>query len=169
MMVRSLCYVTIEVRDFPIYDKLGEVDDFLTKFEKEVPEQQRFDALKWTLRTTPTRWWGTHQRSFEDYRECRRMLLIWFGKPQMKMKVGYDGWNSLRAHLSRWVKVYGTQPTRTHTILTIGNATKKQERARWWHERQSMIRRSAPNIIRGEAFDKVCKVLNMVHHVRCTD
>lgn len=32
-----------------------------------------------------------------------------------------------------------------------------------------MIRPSAPNIIRMEAFDKVCDVLNMVHHVRHTN
>ena len=32
-----------------------------------------------------------------------------------------------------------------------------------------MIRPSAPNVIHGEAFDKVCKVLNTVHHVRCID
>ena len=29
--------------------ELTKVDDFLKKFEREVPEQQRFDALKWVL------------------------------------------------------------------------------------------------------------------------
>jgi hypothetical protein len=80
MMIRSLRCVTTEVRDLPMYDGLSEVDDFLNKFEREVPEQQRFDALKWVLRATPARWWGTHQRSFEDWRECRRMMCMWFGK-----------------------------------------------------------------------------------------
>jgi len=32
-----------------------------------------------------------------------------------------------------------------------------------------MIRTRTPKIIHGEAFDKVCVVLNMVHHVRRTD
>ena len=32
-----------------------------------------------------------------------------------------------------------------------------------------MIRPSTPKIIRGEAFDKVCKFLNTFHHVRRTD
>lgn len=32
-----------------------------------------------------------------------------------------------------------------------------------------MIKPRASNIIHGEAFDKVCEVLNRVHHVRCTD
>jgi len=59
--------VETKVRDLPMYDGLSEVDDFLDKFEREVPEQQRFDALKWVLHATPARWWGTHQRSFEDW------------------------------------------------------------------------------------------------------
>lgn len=66
MMVRSLCSVTIEVRDLPMYDGLTALDEFLNKFESAVPEQQWFDALKWALRAMPTKWWGTHQRSFED-------------------------------------------------------------------------------------------------------
>ena len=37
MMVRSLHCMTIEVRDLPTYDGLSEVDDFLNKFEREVP------------------------------------------------------------------------------------------------------------------------------------
>jgi len=76
--------MTIEVRDLPMYDGLTEVDDFLNKFESEVLEQQRFDALKWALRATPTRWWGIHQRSFEDLHECRRMMLMHFGKAQFR-------------------------------------------------------------------------------------
>ena len=64
-----------------MYDGLTAVDEFLNKFEREVSEHQRFDALKWALHATPTRWWGTHQRSFENWHDCRRMMLIRFGKP----------------------------------------------------------------------------------------
>lgn len=49
-----------------MYDGLTKVDEFLNEFESEVPEQQRFDALKWALHTTPARWWGMHQQSFGD-------------------------------------------------------------------------------------------------------
>jgi len=66
MMTRLLRYVSIEVRDLPTYDGLSEVDAFLNRFEREVSEQQCFEALKWVLRVMPTRWWGTHQGSFED-------------------------------------------------------------------------------------------------------
>ena len=130
MNTRSLHCVATEVRDLPTYDGLSEVDDLLKKIEREVPVQQQFDALKWALRTTPTRWWGTHQSSFEDWRECRRMMLMWFGKPQMQMKAEYDRQNHPRAHLFRWVQAYGAQPTRMHTILMIGNMTNKQEWSR---------------------------------------
>ena len=38
MMTRSLHCVATEVRDLPMHDGLSEVDDFLNKFEREVPE-----------------------------------------------------------------------------------------------------------------------------------
>ena len=60
MMVRSLHCMTTEARDLPTYDGLTSVEEFLNKFESEVPEQQWFDALKWALRVTPTRWVGMH-------------------------------------------------------------------------------------------------------------
>jgi len=61
MMIRSLCCVAIEARDLPTYDGLTTVDDFLNLFEREVPEQQHFNALKWALYATLARWWGMHQ------------------------------------------------------------------------------------------------------------
>ena len=66
MMTRSLHCVLMEARDLPMYDGLSEVDDFLNIFEREVLEQQHFNALKWVLCTTPARWWGMYQGSFED-------------------------------------------------------------------------------------------------------
>jgi len=46
MMVRSLNCMTNELRDLPMYDGLTVVDEFLKKFEREVLEEQQFDALK---------------------------------------------------------------------------------------------------------------------------
>jgi len=56
MMISSLRCVATEVRDLPMDDGLSEVDDFLNKFEREVPEQECFDALKWVLQATLARW-----------------------------------------------------------------------------------------------------------------
>ena len=76
MMVISLHCMKTEVRDLPIYDGLTVVDEFLKIFERKVPEQKRFDALKWALHAMPARWWGTHQRSIEIWRECRKMMRL---------------------------------------------------------------------------------------------
>lgn len=69
----------------------------------------------------------------------------------------------------QWVQAYGTQPAWTHTILMIENRNNKQKWAWRRHEQWSMIGPSAPNIIHGEAFEKVWKVLNTVHHMRRTN
>lgn len=54
MMIRSLHCVTIEERELPTYDGVTVVDEFLDKFESVIPEQKRFNALKWALRATLT-------------------------------------------------------------------------------------------------------------------
>ena len=69
MMTRSLHCVSIEVRDLPTYDGLGEVDDFLEIFKREVSEKQCFQALDWVLQAMPTRWWGLHKGSFDNWCE----------------------------------------------------------------------------------------------------
>jgi len=66
MMKRSLRCISMEVRDFPTYDGLSEVDDFLNKFERELLKQQCFEALKWVLHAMPVRWWGACQEIFTD-------------------------------------------------------------------------------------------------------
>ena len=66
LMSRSLCCITTQDQDLPIYDGLMVVDEFLNKFENTVPKHQRFDALKWALCTTLACWWGTHEGTFED-------------------------------------------------------------------------------------------------------
>lgn len=110
MMMRSLHCIAKEVRDLPTYDGLSEVDAFLNMFEREVPKQQHFKALKWVLRATPLRWWGTHQGSFQDWHKCRRMMRKHFGKPQMHLIDKYDGQDDPGAHLAKWTKVYGEEP-----------------------------------------------------------
>jgi len=59
MIIRSLHCVTTQAQDLPTYDGSTVVDEFLSKFESAVVEQQLFDALKWALHTTPMHWCGT--------------------------------------------------------------------------------------------------------------
>ena len=91
MMTRSLRCVSTKVRYLPTYDGLSEVDTFLDKFEREVLERQRFQALNWVLRATLVRWWGTHKGSFDDWHECRRMMCTWFGKRRVRLTDKYNG------------------------------------------------------------------------------
>lgn len=95
MMVISLHCVTTEVRELPMYDGMTAVDEF----ESEVLEQQGFDALKWALRATPSRWRGTHQQNFEDWRECRKMMHLRFRKPQI-------GWKPSRMNETAYVPAF---------------------------------------------------------------
>lgn len=130
MMMRSLCCVSAEVRNLPTYDGLSDVDAFLNIFEREVLEHQRFEALKWVLRAMPARWSGIHQGSFEDWRECRRMMLMHFGKPQTWLTDKNVGWNGPRAYLSRWV-----QPAWMHMDFALGDTFNKHIGMRQLHER----------------------------------
>ena len=45
MMTRSLHYVSSEVRNFPTYDGLNDVDIFLDAFDREVPKRKCFEAF----------------------------------------------------------------------------------------------------------------------------
>ena len=107
MMTRSLRYVSTKVRDLPTYDGLSEVDTLLNKFEREVPEKKRFQALDWVLCATPARWWGTHKGSFDDWRECRGMMHIQYGKPRVRLTDKYNGQDDPRMHLARWAQACG--------------------------------------------------------------
>ena len=74
MMTQSMRCMSTEVRDMPTYDGLNEVDTFLDAFERKVLEKKRFQALDWVMCATSTRWQGTHKGSFDDWRECSRMM-----------------------------------------------------------------------------------------------
>lgn len=50
MMTKSLCCVSLEVRNLPYYDGLTYVDKFMDAFERQVPEKHHFQALDLVLR-----------------------------------------------------------------------------------------------------------------------
>lgn len=80
MMTKSLYCVKAQNHELLMYDGLTEMDEFFVKFESMVLEYHWFDALKWALHVTPTRWWGTHGGIFEHWQSCRCMMQIRFGK-----------------------------------------------------------------------------------------
>ena len=127
MMTSSLHYVLMKVRDLLTYDALNEVDTFLDAFEKEVLEKQHFQALDWVLWATPVRRWGTHKGSFDDWRECRRMMRVRFGKPKVQLTNKYDGHDDLHMHLAKWTQAYGEnpQPTQKHMYFALKHLVNK--------------------------------------------
>jgi hypothetical protein len=46
---------------------LNDLEEFLTKYEEEVLENQRFLALDISLKETPGIWWGTHKEKIQDW------------------------------------------------------------------------------------------------------
>jgi len=47
-------------------------------------------------------WWGTHKDKFDEWRDYRRMTILWFGHPNVQLTKKYDGRNDLRDHLVKW-------------------------------------------------------------------
>ena len=106
MMIKSLCCVSSEVRSFPYYDGITDVDKFLDAFEREVPEKHCFQALDLALCATPPRQCGMHKNSFDGWREYRKMMRLRFGHPKIWLTEKYDGRNYLHDHLAKWTNVW---------------------------------------------------------------
>ena len=66
-------------------------------------------VMKITLEL-PTHWWGTPEGTFEDWRGCRQMMQISFGKSELKITDKYNGRDDPCMHLTKWTKAYGEEP-----------------------------------------------------------
>lgn len=119
MMTKSLRCVSTEVRKIPHYDGLTDVDLFLDEFEREVPEEHRFQALELTLRATPSHWWGTHKESFAGWKEYRRMMRLRFGYANSQMTEKYSGKDNPHDHLAQCTKAWGMEPQPEWAFLVI--------------------------------------------------
>lgn len=102
MMAKSLRCVSTEVRKLPHYDALNDVDLFLDEFEREVPEEHRFQVLELALHTTPARWWGTHKENFPGWKEYRRMTKLSFRYANTRITEKYNGKDDPCQHLAPW-------------------------------------------------------------------
>ena len=52
MMMKSLCCVSLEVRNLPYYDSLADVDNFLDAFNRQLHEDHHLQALDLALHAT---------------------------------------------------------------------------------------------------------------------
>ena len=51
-----------------------------------------------------------YKGSFDDWRECRRMMRTHSGKLKILVTDKYDGKGDPREHLEKWAKAYGVKP-----------------------------------------------------------
>jgi hypothetical protein len=64
-------WVGIKVREPPTFHGLNDLEEFLTNYEEEVLENQWLLALDISLKETPTRWWGVHKETIQDWYQCK--------------------------------------------------------------------------------------------------
>jgi hypothetical protein len=53
--------VGTEIREPPSFHGINDLEEFITRYEDEVLENQRFLSLDIALKETPARWWGAHK------------------------------------------------------------------------------------------------------------
>ena len=75
-----------------------------------MPEDQRYEALDFTLRSTLARCWGAHKESLGGWKEFCKLKRLRFGHADMKITEKYDGQKYPHENLSRWTTTWGTKP-----------------------------------------------------------
>jgi hypothetical protein len=68
---RAIRWVGTEIREPPSFHGVNDLEEFLTRYENEVLENQRLLALDIALKATPARWWGAHKETVKDQYQCK--------------------------------------------------------------------------------------------------
>jgi hypothetical protein len=61
--LHAVRWVGTEIREPPSFHGVNDLEEFLTKYEEVVLENQRLLALDIALKATPTIWWGAHKET----------------------------------------------------------------------------------------------------------
>jgi hypothetical protein len=72
-------WVSTEIREPLSFHGLNDLEEFLKKYEEEALENHRLLSLDISLKETPTRWWGAHKETIQDWYQCKRIVCIRFG------------------------------------------------------------------------------------------
>ena len=116
-------WVGIEIKEPPSFHGLNDLETFLTQYEDEVLENQRFLALDLTLKATPTIWWGANKETIIDWYQCKRLLCIRFDTEQTGNKQHkYDGIGTPTEHLEACQMMWKMTPPEEwshHFIYTL--------------------------------------------------
>jgi hypothetical protein len=63
---RAVRWVGTKIREPPSFHGVNDLEEFLTRYEDEVLENQRLLSLDIALKETPARWWGAHKETVKD-------------------------------------------------------------------------------------------------------
>ena len=77
-MTKSLQWIGIEIKDTPSFDGLANVNNFLERFEQEIPQEQRMSVIDLAVRATPARWWYAHKENIASWDDIKRLMAIIF-------------------------------------------------------------------------------------------
>ena len=103
----------------PYFDGSGSIKEFLRTFEVEVPREQRLWALNVAMCATPARWWDTHKGAFQDWEECRDMMILKFEPPNdLRVKIFLSPGDP-REHFFTWMEKWWDRTTEEWVHLFI--------------------------------------------------
>jgi hypothetical protein len=60
---RPVRWVGTEIREPPIFHGVNDSEEFLTRYEEEVLENNRLLSLDISLKETPATWWVAHKET----------------------------------------------------------------------------------------------------------
>jgi hypothetical protein len=75
-LTREVHWISTKVSNLPMFDGLNHLETFLLDFEENVPIQQKLLALDEALKSTPSRWWGTHKRNIVNEIQCFTLMTM---------------------------------------------------------------------------------------------
>ena len=106
LIMQSMCHVTTEIVELPIYEGLPKLSVFLMEFEENILEPQQLLALEEALKDTPARWWVTHKNTINGWVQCQWLMIVLFGNTEVYHTGKYDGRNDPSIHLMECQKLW---------------------------------------------------------------
>jgi hypothetical protein len=64
-------WVGTEIREPPIFHGVNDLEEFLTRNEDEVLDNQRLLSLDIALKETPAIWWRAHKEIVKGWYQCK--------------------------------------------------------------------------------------------------
>ena len=77
-MTKSLQWIGTDIIDIPSFLVLADVNEFLQKFEQEIPQEQRMTTIDLVVKATPARWWHAHKEHITSWDDLKRLMAIRF-------------------------------------------------------------------------------------------